>query len=497
MRCLSLADALARQGAQVAFACASIPEFLAGLIAESGHRLHPIDPVPELLVETRGGDGAILAPAAQRLDAERAVAAAGEADWVVADHYRLDQSWWSAVGRPARRLAIDDLANRPQPCDILVDHSFGREAVDYRHLVPVGCRLLVGARYAMLRPEFAAARPAALARREQPGPLRRLLISLGTTDLGGVTARALAAVRAAALTVEVDVVLGGGAPSLEEVRAAAAADSAIRLHVDSRDMARLMTEADLAIGAAGTSSWERCCLGLPTVALILADNQRLVAGKLQEAGAILVAETPEAITAILRHLAGDEAARLAMAAASAAITEGRGSDLVAAAMLGGADPPAATIVMRPATAGDARMAWLWRNDPATRAVSQAHAPVPWPGHAAWWADALASPDRLLLVAEADGEPVAMLRFDRSEEQDSFEVSINLRPDARGSGLGGPVLAMACEAFRQERGPVPLTATIHRANAASRRIFEKLGFVRDCPLGDAGFERYVRAEGAGE
>jgi UDP-2,4-diacetamido-2,4,6-trideoxy-beta-L-altropyranose hydrolase len=334
MRCLTLARELSERGAKIAFACALIPEFLAARVVEAGFALHRIGPGKELPDRAERPDHAVLSPAAQRADAERTLAVGGAADWVVVDHYRLSAEWLERVGgeRP-RRLAIDDLANRRQECEILVDQTFGRTAADYRALVPERCRVLAGSQYAMLRPEFRALRPAALDRREQAGPVRRLLISLGSTDLGGITAAVLEAARSSGVTMDIDVVVGAGAASLAAIQAAAAAEPSIRVHVDSREMAPLIAQADLAIGAAGTSSWERCCLGLPTIALVLADNQRLVAQNLERAGAIVVADSPQAIPALLQTLANDQPARLAMVAAAAAIVDGEGALRVAGAMI--------------------------------------------------------------------------------------------------------------------------------------------------------------------
>ena len=495
MRCLTLADVLKKRGARIAFACALIPDSLAARIEQSGHILHRIGPVEELVDPPIEWDKSVVSPQAQREDARRTFAAADTVDWVLMDHYRLDRSWLEAAAPDKLRLVIDDLANRHHDCDILVDQTFGRREDDYGQLVPDDCRILTGGSYAMLRPEFRGERAGALSRREQPQPLRRILISLGLTDVDGITAAALAAVRAAGLSIDIDVVVGDGAPSLAVLKEVSRNDPRVHLHVDAPDMAGLIARADLAIGAAGTSSWERCCLGLPTIALILADNQRLVAGKLEETGAIIVADSPAIITPIVRALADGPDRRLSMVAAAAAITDGRGAERVADALTDRLHEFEPALSVRRATGEDSRMAWLWRNDYATRIASRTNAPLPWPDHQSWWSETLASLDRQVFITEADHIPVGIVRFDRQPDG-SFEVSINLDPSARGTGLGGRVLAEACGLFISERGNVRLLATIHRSNAASRRIFEKVGFVHNDDLSQPPFERYVRREGAG-
>jgi spore coat polysaccharide biosynthesis predicted glycosyltransferase SpsG len=86
-----------------------------------------------------------------------------------------------------------------------------------------------------------------------------------------------------------------------------------------------MASSDIAVGAGGGTSWERCCLGLPTVMLVLADNQAAIAQSLASSGAAELVHRGDAsaLTAAIRRLAGDPAARIAMSKAAGAVTDGR------------------------------------------------------------------------------------------------------------------------------------------------------------------------------
>lgn len=497
MRCLSLASALAERGARITFVSAMLTESLRAAIEAEGHRVQRIEPSPELLRRDAGFDLGILSEQAQAEDADHTRAAAGDADWLVIDHYRLDAAW-SGHFRPAgATLVIDDLADRRHSCDLIVDQTYGRSPADYAPLVEKGTRILAGAAFAMLRPEFAEARQETLARRESTDPARRLLISLGMTDVGGITEHVLDSILDHSVDLDVDVVLGAAAPSRAAVDALVAKDPRITLHVDSRDMVGLIARADIAVGAAGSSAWERCCLGLPTVTLVLADNQRLVAANLERAGAIAIAPDAAAVGACVERLRRDTRSRMAMIAAAAAIIDGRGAVRVAETMLGTAGQGLPDLRVRPASAQDSRAVWSWRNDPGTRAASQTHDPVPWPDHAGWWNGLLSATDRHVFMVEVAGEPVTVVRFDRYDwPERAYEVSINVRPGARGGGLGARALASACREFLAREGDVTLIATIHRDNQASRRIFERIGFIRQSEVGQAGFERYLRPGGAG-
>lgn len=294
MRCLTLAGALTARGAACAFV--RTPE-AADILA----RYAPDMPL---------------------------VGESAEADLMVLDSYRMARATEAAWRARAGQLAvIDDLA-RPHDADLVLDPSFGREARDYS--APV---VLAGPAYALVRPAFVAARAEALARRGDPA--RRCLLSLGLTDVGGITGRVAAALADSGLTL--DVVVGAGAPSLPALEALAA-DGRVTLHVDSDDMAGLITRADLCVGAGGSSVWERACLGLPTVTLILADNQRDMAMKLDAAGVTVALDArwpglEGRLVEAVGRLVADDALRAGLSAASADLCDGLGADRAAEQLL--------------------------------------------------------------------------------------------------------------------------------------------------------------------
>ena len=182
-------------------------------------------------------------------------------------------------------MAIDDLADRAHDCEVLLDQNLGRENGDYAALVPKGCGMLLGPAYALLRSQFGAAREGALERRVNWGEVSRIMVSMGATDPNGVTATVLDGIDRSGVAAAIDVVAPSDA--LRDVEKAALPLQA-DVHSDVADMAALMSRADLAIGGAGSTSWERCCLGLPSLLIVTADNQRAIAdqlGKLRRGGA--------------------------------------------------------------------------------------------------------------------------------------------------------------------------------------------------------------------
>jgi UDP-2,4-diacetamido-2,4,6-trideoxy-beta-L-altropyranose hydrolase len=257
---------------------------------------------------------------------------------VVIDHYGLTAADHRAIAAGRPTLVIDDLADRPLAADLVLDSGPARKASDYDGLVPPRAELLLGPNHAPVRPAFAALRKEALARRADAPPVRRILVSLGLTDVRGITGRVVDLMLPLVGDAVLEVVLGSGAPSLPRLRDLAGTEPRLALHVDSQDMPRLTLEADLAVGAGGSTSWERCVLALPTLLLVLAANQREASATLAAADAVLALDVADpnfdaAFAAALTRLLADPLLRDRLSAASAAVCDGRGAARVAAHFL--------------------------------------------------------------------------------------------------------------------------------------------------------------------
>ncbi|MDR5907505.1 UDP-2,4-diacetamido-2,4,6-trideoxy-beta-L-altropyranose hydrolase [Franzmannia qiaohouensis] len=297
MRCLTLADALSSKGVDCHFVSRELHGNLIEQTRLRGYTVHVL-PAP--------CDKTYLAqepPYASWLGVDWLTDAAESSsvlrdlnpEWLVLDHYALDGRWEEATRQHWQRLfVIDDLADRTHIADLLLDQNLGRQVSDYKSLLPEHAHCLVGPQYALLRPEFAELRPYSLMRREA-GALRHLLISLGGVDKDNATGTVLRTLQDCPLPEDctITVVMGGHAPHLDDVQAAAATMTwPTEVVINVSDMAKRMAEADLAIGAAGSSSWERCCLGLPTLLLILAENQKQIAHAMDASGAALILGDP-------------------------------------------------------------------------------------------------------------------------------------------------------------------------------------------------------------
>jgi UDP-2,4-diacetamido-2,4,6-trideoxy-beta-L-altropyranose hydrolase len=461
-RCLVLADALARAGWRcgLAFAAGSV-----GVVPELARR--------ECLQLDGGADGEQAALAARWPEG---------CDLLVVDHYRRDAGFEDGCRPWARRImVIDDLADRSHACDILLDQTLGRVAGDYEGLVPAQCRLLLGSRYALLRPEFAAAREAAIGRRRSPGPAARILVALGGSDPDNVTATVIDGIAAAGIEAGVDVVMGAGAPHLATVKAQVAGIAGkVALHVGVGDMAAMMTAADMAVGAAGTSAWERCCLGLPTLLVVLADNQETVAAHLSDAGAALVlgrtgGVAVDGVATAVADLCRSAETRRTMAEAAASVCDGYGVQRVVAGLL----PPVPgrdgkPVGLRLATAADSALMLDWQRNDRTRRHGRNPCPPAADEHERWMRRYLGDVGGVLTVILHDGEPAGVLRFDATAG--GLEVSILVAPERYRKGIGRAVLSLPRKLFPD----VDLFAEVLPANAASQALFRGAGYR---PLGD--------------
>ena len=287
MRCLTLARALRERGHQCLFVSREHPGHLNAYVQDQGFELYRL---PMGQSQDHDLSHACWLGASQEEDAEACIPAVQtfRPDGLIVDHYALDSRWEKAL-RPFCRnvMVIDDLADRSHFSDFLLDQNLGREPGDYDDLIPKDCVRMLGTPYALLRPEFIEYREYSLRRRRNVS-IEKILITMGGADKLNVTCRVLAALKDYQLLPEAQVVVVVGAQSrcLEAVKSfASEMKHDVEVLVNVSNMSKLMADCDLAIGAAGSTSWERCCLGVPSILVELAANQRDALSKLTEIGA--------------------------------------------------------------------------------------------------------------------------------------------------------------------------------------------------------------------
>jgi UDP-2,4-diacetamido-2,4,6-trideoxy-beta-L-altropyranose hydrolase len=457
-RCLHLAEALAERGWDCAFASVTGSAATVPALASSGFAVREL-PAPDGLPEMQ--------------------AEWPSCDLLIVDHYGLDatfevrcRGWAKAI------LVIDDLANRAHDCDVLLDQTAGRSAQDYAALVPGNCRLLAGASYAILGRAFRDRRRDALQRRDKPD-VKSVLVSFGSVDMHDLSSRAIQALNEIEAPLSVDVVLGATSPNLSVVREKTAAGRhPVRVHVDTSEMADLIGRADIGMGAAGTSVYERCCLGLPSIAVVVAGNQKGNLAALRAMDAAICIDTPQDATAEkLREAAAtlidDNRRRAEISRAASQVCDGWGAARVAVAVT--ADERAKDghrVWLRPVTRLDSELLYAWQSSPGIRRHSRNPAIPARSGHETWFARKLADSGCLFNIIMHDERPAGMLRFDACPPgNDRYEISILVAPDRQNLGIGLCALRLG----RMLLPDATILAEVLPGNDASRQMFRRAGY----------------------
>jgi len=411
-------------------------------------------------------DQSVAERAAARTDVEvRTVtphgtaAVVNDADWLVVDGYSFTVDDVAAWGVPVERtLVVTDHGRGPVGAgSVLLDQNPGVAGSTYGGRTP-GSTLLLGPSFALL-PE----------RHSQPprvdGTARRLLVALGGEPAAPTIHLVRdALVRVADLGLSVDVLGGGDLAPLGVLEA-------VSVHGFVSDPGPWFDRADLAVVAAGTTSWELCRQGIPFVALATVDNQEPVAHALQEAGAALVPPaTADGVAGSVRRLAEDPLTRATLSVAGQRLVDGRGAGRVVAALR------SRDVRLRPAGLPDEDRLLEWANDPSTRAASFTTDPITPAQHAAWFAARLADPASVLLIAEDDRGPWGLVRF--AVDGDRAELGVTVDPGRRGAGLAAPLLrAGVRELFARRLDVAVVDALVRPENAASTAAFDRAGFTR--------------------
>ncbi len=446
MRCLTLANKLSQTGAWCHFLSLSMPKDLEHQIEKCGHTI-------------------------RKLEREEDVSAclkSIQANWLIIDHYEIDQeseAEWLAEVPGIKIMVIDDLANRMHKCDVLLDITPGRETADYDGLVPRETTLCLGVDFALIADDFVKERPAALAKRKSVPQKPNLLVTLGGGDNSAELKTIALALEKVAQTQDFslrviapdkDAALFQSLPDVEHVSF-------------TTQMAQHMAEADYCIGAAGGTSWERCCLGLPTLVIKVAENQKDNFEYLQKVeAAIAVSCDAEALAEQVIRLMGSESLRLKLVEQSSQLCDGRGASRVKDHLL------ARSITLRPAVSEDASFVYAARYGDGAEKFYRNPVKPDFADHVAWFNSVLSERNRNLMILELEGEPLAHVRFDHLADDTEAEIGVAIAPDYRGKGYGAAVLLASCADYFAKGGKT-IHAEISTHNHASLKSFESAGF----------------------
>jgi len=483
MRCLTLANALRNRGATCRFLCREHPGNLLEFIRE-----HNFETIALPFEETHSyqaaetGTQPLLHEAwlgtHWMVDVEQTKAGIGdsEVDWLIVDHYALDSRWESSMRSYCKRImVIDDVADRGHDCDLLLDQNFFPDmAVRYIEKTPINCVQLLGPSYALLQPQYAELHPRIPPRE---GSIARIFVYFGGADTNNLTGLTVAAYLALGREdILMDVVANSTNPHLASLKAQVKNCKTITLHVGAPSLASLMAQADLAIGAGGVTSLERCCMGLPSLVITLAANQAPIASELDRLGLICwlgdAAEISESrLVSTLKNICAtgltpDWSNRCRFA------IDGRGVQRVASVLMLSAKTK---IKARLATVDDVEFLLRWANDFVAHAKAVISNPVDQFSHRQLIYRRLRDLNnyRIFIVATEDNVPIGQVGFELIS--DKWEIHYSIDRVALGRGLGMAVLCSGIQAFRNSISGSILFGCVKPSNKASREEFERFEF----------------------
>lgn len=471
-RCLNLAYELKRRGAKCNFISQDMPEYFISQIKSQGHSHYSLRAANHFPAFNKDPIGLSCPAESQLADAQKTLNLIADdiQDWIVVDHYSLDINWELRVKCSSKRLmVIDDMANRQHACELLLDQNMqDKKQSRYREKVGQNCKTLLGPKFALLRSEFSELHKVAL---ERSGQIHRILIFFGGVDSKNHTIEAMNALINLRIEVSVDVVIGLQHPFIDDVKKLCS-QHAFSLHIQTKRMAELILQSDLCIGSGGVITWERCCLGLPSLTYAIAENQEEVV-RVAALNGLIYAPNPtdflgDSIELHLRVLLENQNILKLISSNGINAVDGNGAKRVAQAM--GVSP----LKLRQALETDCESIFEWRNHPDVNKFSKNQKRIDYVDHFNWFNSVIASDRTFLLIGASQAESIGVIRFDVDEFK--AYISIYVVPGVEHFGAGTDLLMAAEEWLKEQRPEVTLLrAEVLRENMRSQHFFSKNGY----------------------
>lgn len=466
MRCLALAQAWQDADGRALFAMAESTEAIRSRLAGESCDVLPISS---------------FAGRSEDLRQTIAVAQRHNCEWVVVDGYEFRTDFQRGLkAANLKVLFLDDWGHSESyVADIVLNQNASANSMLYAKRDPHS-ELLLGPRYAMLRREFSVWRD--WHRAIQP-ECSRVLVLMGGSDEKNVTATVIDALRLLALRdLETTVVIGALNPNFAKLEnQAGQSGMSIKLLSGISNLGELMAGADLAVSAAGSTCWELCLLGLPTLLIDVADNQAAVAKELhQRECAIHIGDanvSAETIADRIRFVIQAQELRRSLSYRSRQLVDGKGAARVGSILAG-----QEALHLRPLQLGDRRLLWEWANDPDVRVSSFSPEPISWETHEAWFDEKLHSSRKsgsrtlIFIALDKAKNAVGQIRFDMRPDGD-WEVGISVDRKVRGRGVGSELIAAGLRKLLQETTTACVHAHVKPENVASAKSFERAAFRR--------------------
>tara|TARA_B110000211_G_C14083019_1_gene555447 strand:+ start:1788 stop:3311 length:1524 start_codon:yes stop_codon:yes gene_type:complete len=476
MRCLVLADRLKLDGHDVTFATRPQNGDLVALIKQRGFAVHELQQPTDWVIPSTTADYVAWLQVSESEDAKECATVLCNPDLVITDHYAIGANWHKVMKKAyhCKVIAIDDLV-RVHTADLIIDQTLLREPSEYSDLNP-SSEALTGTEYAIVNPLFSEHHKSQLMLETELTDKPRVLLSMGGIDTPNATEQVLAVLSQSISPPETTVLLSPRAPHYNRVKKFADENSTWVTHVDFvDDMAELMCKHDIAIGAPGSTSWERACVGLPSIVIALADNQQTICKNLEAVGAAISV----GLNTINKNLMNAYKQLIKnyseMRAINLNLCDGKGVERIMKQINKLFNN---TLNLRFATLKDVEQVYNWQCEPETRRYALNKDVPSLAEHTAWMTRKLESKNDYFYIIElADSRDkkatsVGVVRLDKSDKG-TYTISIFIAPEHFGKGIAKYALKQVDilhpKAF--------IDAVVLKENTASQTLFSRAGYTR--------------------
>lgn len=464
VRCLTLAKKLRSRGEDVIFLSQSLDGDMSSLATDAGFEV--------LNVNTSQTNNktpeALDAIESLRLIKSRSI------NRVILDHYELSLGWEEQINNEVDDVfVIDDLTNRRHRCDLLLNQNLVPPHDEAYTSSDHGARqVLIGPKFALLQDEYESIRSI---RSEENSRVERISVFMGGSDPSNATELVLRSLDAIDLTgIAVDVVIGQANSNRAQLLEAFGSNPAFTFHTGFSSLAVLFSESDLAIGAGGTTNWERMCLGVPSIVIDIAENQREICVDLARAGLIEYLGSSHSVRQTdiqdaIEKLRSDQELRNQFSWQGQITVDGLGATRVVETLI---PSDSQSLSLRGTRIGDITLYFNWVNEFSVRQNSINSHPIPWHVHEAWFISRIENPASQMYVLCADDLPIGQVRFERSGEV--WTIDYSLDELVRGRGWGKILVGKGLAELRTS-STGKIVANVKKSNLASRQIFHDLQF----------------------
>lgn len=461
VRCLALANVLYDLGRRAGFIVSETHDFIESELSGLDH----------LLVE--------IGENSEAEDAEKTIQIlqAHRCKNMVMDHYGLSETWELMVGKQSKIVVFEDQPNREHKANYLIDGTPGRERSEYESLVESDCNLLLSSNYLVIRREFLNNRENSIRRRKECSDLSCILISFGGSDVDNLSGKVVEYLRNNGYSNEIVVVttsINSNIPQLKSI----CDQNQSTLVVNPTDMAGLMTKADLMIGALGSTTWERGVLGIPSIAIQVADNQQAIKQLLGDVeGCDVADDQAHLFTLISKRLVPLDVKEFGRDIDSvSALCDGLGAYRIALRVF----VQDFSLLLSPFTVDDSDTLFQWQNEPQARQYARTPRPPSHLEHCKWVESSMNNSSRRMWLLNLLDQKCGYVRLDENQLDKTEEVSILISSRFSGLGIG----KKAIEVLQDKAKYGHLTAEVDPANLPSVSVFLGCGFK---PLSDRLYE----------